>query len=99
MPPHRERCPLSSIVPREKKTAEPGSPAVLLRVLQLVELCFLFVPIGIDRREVVPLLREIVQRENSGHRADRDAGSAVDAFDGVYIELRLAFVRWLVLAG
>src|SRR5215472_16936793 len=36
----------------------------------------------------VPLLRQIIQREDSRRRADRHAGAAINALGGVDIELR-----------
>ena len=42
----------------------------------------------VDLRKLLPLLRQILQRENRGHRADGHTGATVDAFDGVDVELR-----------
>ena len=39
-------------------------------------------------RKLLPLLGQIVERENCRHRAHRDASSAVDAFHGINVELR-----------
>jgi hypothetical protein len=47
------------------------------------------VPVRIDRRKVSPLFREIFQSEDRRHRANRDAGSAVNTFHGANVELRL----------
>ena len=38
-------------------------------------------------RVLLPLLGQVVQREDRGHRADRHAGAAIDAFHRVNIEL------------
>jgi hypothetical protein len=42
----------------------------------------------VDLRKVLPLLGQVVLRENGGHRADRHTGAAVDALDGIDVELR-----------
>src|SRR5258707_9218558 len=36
----------------------------------------------------LPLLREIIQRENCRHRTDRNTGPAVNALSGIDIELK-----------
>src|ERR1700692_4007126 len=36
----------------------------------------------------VPLLRQIIHRENGGHGADRNTGPAVNAFGGIDVQLR-----------
>ncbi len=56
------------------------------------------VPISVDRREAIPLFREIFEGENSGHRANGYAGSAIDAFGRVDVELRLGLEGRFVLA-
>ena len=40
----------------------------------------------VSRREIVPLLRQIVQREDGRYRANRDAGAAVDALHRIDVE-------------
>ena len=42
--------------------------------------------VGVDLGEVGPLLGEVVEREDGGDRAHRDAGAAIDAFDGVDVD-------------
>ena len=42
----------------------------------------------VDLRKVLPLLGQVIQRENRGHWADRHTGSTVDALDGIDVELR-----------
>jgi len=41
----------------------------------------------IQFRILLPLLRQIVQRENRGYRADWDTGATIDAFHGIDVEL------------
>src|SRR5256885_14065358 len=55
------------------------------------------VPIGVYRRIALPFLRQIFQRENSGHRANRHARATIDAFRRIDIELLLTFKLRLVL--
>jgi hypothetical protein len=47
------------------------------------------VPVRVNRCKVSPLLRQIFQGKDRCHRADRDAGAAVNAFHGTDIQLRL----------
>src|SRR6476660_3122736 len=42
----------------------------------------------VDLRKLLPLLGQVIQRENRGHRADRHTGATVDALDGIDVELR-----------
>ncbi len=42
----------------------------------------------VDLRKMLPLFRQVIQRENRGHRADRHTGATVDALDGINVELR-----------
>ena len=42
----------------------------------------------VDLRKVLPLLGQVIQRENRGHRADRHTGATVYALDGIDVELR-----------
>src|SRR5580700_11705851 len=46
----------------------------------------------------MPLLRQIFQSEDRGHRADRDAGAAVDTLRGINIELCDLFMLRLIFA-
>src|SRR5581483_3171978 len=62
------------------------------------ELSFFRVPVGVDLGEVLPFLREIVERENRSHGANRNTGSAVNALHGIDVELGLALVRRLIFA-
>ena len=43
---------------------------------------------------LLPLLRQVVQRENPGYRADRDARATIDAFHGINVELGNAVECW-----
>src|SRR5439155_24836484 len=56
------------------------------------------VPIGVDGSEAVPLFREVFQRENSGHGANRYASATIDAFGRVDIKLSLRLESRLILA-
>ena len=38
-------------------------------------------------RILLPLLGQVVQRKNRGHRTDRYTGAAIDAFHGINVEL------------
>src|SRR6266568_2337105 len=62
------------------------------------ELCLLRIPIGVYGREVLPLLREIIERENCGHGADWNTGSAVNALHRADVKLGLAFEGRLIFA-
>src|SRR5438445_1627749 len=42
----------------------------------------------VDLNVRVPLLRQIIQRENCRHRADRYTGAAINSLGGIDIELR-----------
>jgi hypothetical protein len=42
----------------------------------------------VDLRKLLPLLGQVIQRENRRHRADRHTGATVDALDGIDVELR-----------
>jgi hypothetical protein len=48
-------------------------------------------------REMRPLLRQIIQREDGGNRADRYACTTIDALDWVDVELRHGLLIHLVL--
>src|ERR1700740_2352344 len=56
------------------------------------------VPIGINGREARPLLRQIFEGKNRGHRTKGNAGAAVDAFEGVDVQLRFGGEFCLILA-
>src|SRR2546422_6893887 len=77
--------PAKNAVRRERESA-------LLCCLVFDELCgreFAALDVAcVDLRKLLPLLRQILQRENRGHRADGHTGATVDAFDGVDVELR-----------
>src|SRR4029077_14014491 len=60
------------------------------------DLCLLRVPIGVYRREVLPLLRQIVECENCSHRAHGYTRSAIDALHWADVKLGLAFERRLI---
>ena len=45
-------------------------------------------------RILLRLLRQVVQREDRGHWADRDAGTAIDALHGINVELRNVVECW-----
>src|SRR3990170_2319819 len=57
------------------------------------------VVVGVPLRELGPLLRQIFQHEDGGHRTDGDAGAAVDALLRVDVEHRLLLKVGLILAG
>src|SRR3989304_3593921 len=86
-PPKNKKCGGAGRRPRRTKNAAPRGALRLLGV-----------PVGVDRREALPFLRQVFQREDRGHRADRHARSAVYALTGTDIELSLGRVRWLILA-
>src|SRR2546425_13162289 len=57
--------------------------------LILVALKFTAVNVILVGLEVpLPLLREIIQRENCRHRTDRNTGPAVNALSGIDVQLR-----------
>lgn len=39
-------------------------------------------------RILLPLLRQVVQHKNRGHRADWDTGATIDAFHRINVELK-----------
>src|SRR5690349_25027652 len=49
---------------------------------------FCHVPVGIDLHEALPLFWKVFQGEDCRYRADRDAGTAVNAFIGIDVKLR-----------
>src|SRR5258708_4394750 len=73
--------------------------------LQKIEFCeeaellsLLCVPIGVDGGEAIPFFREVFECENSGHRANGNAGATVDALSGVNVKLRFRFESRFILA-
>src|ERR1700730_10879519 len=62
------------------------------------ELCLFRVPIGIYCREALPFFRQIVERENRGHGADGNTGSAINALYRADVKLSFTFIRRLVFA-
>src|SRR5215469_16677670 len=72
----------------QKRAPHENSPR-LVAVFGRPESALLRVPVRVDRREVLPLLRQILQRKDRRHRADRNAGAAVNAFDRADVQLRL----------
>ena len=58
----------------------------------------LCIPVGIDRSEVVPLFREVFERENSGHRTNGYARATIDAFGRMDVKLSFRLERRLVFA-
>ena len=72
----------------------------LRNVSQFVSLIVQYVPVRIDLREARPLFWKVFDGEDCRYRADWDAGTAVNAFIGIDVELRcsrkLAFVfSWM----
>src|SRR5208282_1526554 len=51
------------------------------------------------RGELVPLLRQIVEREDSRYRAHRHAGTAVDALHRIDVEQRHRSILGIILLG
>jgi hypothetical protein len=47
--------------------------------------------IGVDLLEAVPMLREIIQAEDRGNRANRYTGAAIDTFHRIDVELCFGF--------
>src|ERR1700686_5441651 len=55
--------------------------------------------IRINGSVALPLLRQVFESKNGGHRTNRDACAAIDAFHWVDIKLRDAFEAGFILAG
>src|SRR6266478_147257 len=87
--PAHEKAARRSVPPKTKK------PVASQRIGLLPLFC---IPIAVDRRETVPLFRQIFERKNSRHRTDRDTRAAVDAFRGMDIQLRFALEIRFILA-
>jgi hypothetical protein len=77
-------------IARRMRVRKRGRP--LLRCLVFGELCrreFAALDVAfVDLRKLLPLLRQVLQRENRGHRADRHTGGTVYALDAIDVELR-----------
>src|SRR6516225_11696558 len=69
-----------------------------IRELRLTLLAPLRVPVGVDGCETGPFVRQIFEREDGRHRTDRNAGTTVDAFRGVNVELCLCGELRFILA-
>jgi hypothetical protein len=54
--------------------------------------------IRVNGSVALPLLRQVFESENGGHRANRDARAAIDAFHWVDIKLRYAFEAGFIFA-
>src|SRR5271168_42105 len=54
--------------------------------------------VGVDWGVAGPLFRQVFEGEDGGYGADGDAGAAVDAFDGIDVELLFGVVAGLVFA-
>src|SRR5258707_6492074 len=57
---------------------------LILGGLKLTAVNVILVGLGLR----LPLLREIIQRENCRHRTDRNTGTAVNALSGIDVQLR-----------
>src|SRR5712692_2769699 len=64
----------------------------------LRRLRLLRVPVGVERREARPLLRQILKGENSGYRADGHARAAIDALDRTDVKLGFFFKGRFIFA-
>src|SRR5258708_10466276 len=84
---------------RAKKEPRDSGPLQTQKLPSFALLRLLLgVPVGVHRRELLPLLRKIFQRENRGHRAHRDASAAINTFHWIDKQHRFALVGRLVLA-
>src|SRR5690242_6278126 len=103
MPGPREGCPRvgpARYDETSKQKQRRRSASALRRLVMNAatrRLCLLRVPIGVDRREVLPFFREIVERKNRSYRANRHTRSAVNAFHRVDIKLGLGLISRLIL--
>src|SRR5579864_1218630 len=75
--------------PSYAKGTPHENPLRLVAVFGRSGLALLGVPVRVNRGKVSPLLRQIFQGKDRRHRADRDAGAAVNAFHGTDVQLRL----------
>src|SRR5581483_4245976 len=78
--------------PMERRDQVRGSTG------QLPPAKLFLVVLGILFREMLPFFRQVIQGEDSRDRADRHAGTAVDAFHGIDVEHRDIGIIRLVLA-
>src|SRR5712692_6662250 len=76
----KRKCGESAVPPHSKSAGLPPGALLLLGV-----------PVGVDRREIRPLFRQILERENRRHRAHRNARAAVNAFHRADVEHRFLF--------
>ena len=83
--------------PSIRKGTPHKNPNAPIAVFGRCGSALLGVPVRVDRREALPLLRQILQRKNRRHRADRNAGTAVDALHGADIQLRFGLEFGFVL--
>src|SRR5882724_4379177 len=79
------------------KTARRRVPSLFLPFDPAKSL-LLGVPIRIQRRERLPLLRQIFQRENRSHRTYRHTRPTIDALHRIDIQLCHAFVFRFIFA-
>src|SRR5260370_519109 len=89
-------CPVDCIHPRKDEPAFEAETQLYIHPTECID-CGACVPVC--PVTAIPLLGEIFERENSGHRANRDAGAAIDAFRRVDVELGLSLESRLILAG
>jgi hypothetical protein len=61
-------------------------------------LLLLFVPIGVNRGELLPFFRQIFQSEDGGHRTNWDACAAIDALNRADVQHGLVLESRFVLA-
>jgi hypothetical protein len=52
---------------------------------------------GIDLCEVLPFVWQIICGKDGGNRTRWNAGSAIDALNGINVQLRLSAKCWLIL--
>src|SRR5437868_15390331 len=94
----REGCPRSGLARRdETKTAERLGLRRRDMNAAAWRLCLFCIPIGVDRREILPFFREIVERKNRSHWANGHARSAINAFHRVDIKLGLGLISRFIL--
>ena len=55
--------------------------------------------LGVPLGECIPLLRQVVEREDGGNRAHRNAGAAIDAFYRIDVQQLFGCVGGLVFLG
>src|SRR5712692_3925767 len=69
-----------------ERSADATSATCLLILAGLKFTAVNVILVGLDIP--VPLLWQIIQRENRGHRTDRNTGAAVNALSGIDVQLR-----------